>query len=207
MTPSHSKESIDGCCEFEGLVGNYSTKCNHSCHQPQEDSIEENGVLYEKQEESLGEKNPEWQQSLKNLPAINYNLYFGSPARRADKSDELGEKERFDKAFDAWRNTVGGWPARNEVADWCFEYFAHQKQEELKRMDAAYAQGVMDGKESKKQELIAVAEGMQFERLSLEEMKQHEGCAYKKNGLYVGQIAGENHNKALSAFIEAIKQR
>ena len=42
------------------------------------------------------------------------------------------------------------------------------------------------------------AEGREFEWLSPEEIKEHPDCRYKKNGLYVGQVAGDNYNKALT---------
>ena len=36
-------------------------------------------------------------------------------------------KEQFDKDFEDWRETEGGWPSRSECADWCFEYFKNRR--------------------------------------------------------------------------------
>lgn len=56
---------------------------------------------------------------LENLPCINYNLYFGSPADRADKFDNEGEKVQitYDEAI-------------QQILDW------HTKQ-----MEKAYEKG------------------------------------------------------------------
>lgn len=49
-----------------------------------------------------------WEEELMNLAAINYNLYFGSPAERADKLDEEGEKLKwsFDDATEELINFI-----------------------------------------------------------------------------------------------------
>ena len=33
--------------------------------------------------------------------------------------------------------------------------------------------------------------------LTSEEMKEHDGCRYKRNGMFVGQVAGDNFNGAI----------
>lgn len=37
-----------------------------------------------------------------------------------------------------------------------------------------------------------------FEHISPKESQEHEGCRYKRNGLYVGQVAGDNYNQAIT---------
>lgn len=39
--------------------------------------------------------------------------------------------------------------------------------------------------------------GERFEKLSPLEKAEHEDCNHKKNGLYVGDVAGSNYNKAI----------
>lgn len=42
-----------------------------------------------------------WEEALMDLAAVNYNLYFGSPAERADRTDGEGDKIKwsFDEAI------------------------------------------------------------------------------------------------------------
>lgn len=43
----------------------------------------------------------DWKERLESLAAVNYNMYFGSPAERADSIDRNGDKEvwSFEQAF------------------------------------------------------------------------------------------------------------
>lgn len=53
---------------------------------------------------------------------------------------------------------------------------------------------------------IEKLEDEKFVWLTPEEMKQHDGCRYKRNGLYVGQVAGNNFNQALTSIITRYKE-
>lgn len=50
----------------------------------------------------------ELKEKIESLACVNYNMYFGSPAERADKYDKDGEKVRitFDEAIEELQNFI-----------------------------------------------------------------------------------------------------
>ena len=59
----------------------------------------------------------------------------------------------------------------------------------------------------REQTLREEIEGMKFEWLSPEEMKEHEGCRYHKDGLYVGQEAGDKYNRAIDDILALLSSK
>lgn len=77
------------------------------------------------------------------------------------------------------------------------ENYTGEKDWALNKLRDLFKEELQKARQDWLREEIVRLENEKFVWLTPEEMKEHDGCRYKKGGLYVGQVAGDNFNGAI----------
>ena len=79
----------------------------------------------------------------------------------------------------------------------CYRQRKQLTDEIIKELEQTHHQQLQQARHDWLREEIVKLNKEKFIWLTSEEMKEHDGCRYKRNGMFVGQVAGDNFNGAI----------